>query len=53
MTISKNYMRKLLIHQVKRYRDKRYRAKQRYRADFFIFFWLDNVLSGVLIYIAV
>ena len=36
------------IHQVKRYRDKRYRAKQRYRADFFRFFWLDNVSPGVI-----
>jgi len=25
----------------------RYRAKQRYRADFFTFFWRDNVAPGV------
>ena len=29
-------------------RMKRYRAKQRYRADFFTFFWRDNVAPGVL-----
>ena len=28
-------------------RMKRYRAKQRYRADFFRFFWRDNVSPGV------
>ena len=28
-------------------RMKRYRAKQRYRADFFSFFWRDNVAPGV------
>ena len=32
---------------MKRYCAKRYRAKQRYRADFFRFFWRDNVSSGV------
>ena len=30
-----------IIHQVKRYRDKRYRA------NFFRFFWRDNVSTGV------
>ena len=30
-------------------RMKRYRAKQRYRADFFTFFWRDNVAPGVLL----
>ena len=29
-------------------RIKRYRAKQRYRADFLRFFWRDNVAPGVL-----
>ena len=40
-----NYSR---IHRVQRYRAKRYRAKQRYRADFFSFFWRDDVAPGVL-----
>jgi len=30
-------------------RMKRCRAKQRYRADFFRFFWRDNVAPGVLL----
>ena len=29
-------------------RMKRYLAKQRYRADFFRFFWRDNVSPGVI-----
>ena len=33
----------LNIHQMKRYR-----VKQRYRADFSDFFWRDNVSPGVL-----
>ena len=32
---------------MKRYFAKRYRAKQHYRANFFRFFWRDNVASGV------